>query len=103
MSILHKFCFKIRLKFWLVLKKCSRESQDKKFQINFSSFGRGKNTHNISKVKLKQTLMTEMPDLLNMIQGIQEKEQSGKGESSVTFSMDGDIHWVEGKSRHVAS
>lgn len=47
--------------------------------------------------------MTEMPDLLNVVQGIQEKEQSGKGESSVTFRMDGAIHWIEGKSRHVIS
>lgn len=50
-----------------------------------------------------QTPKTAMPDLLNVAQEIQEKEQSGKGESSVTFRMDGDIHWVEGKSRHVAS
>lgn len=44
-----------------------------------------------------------MPGLLNVVQGLQEKEQSGKGESSVTFRMDGDIHCVEGKSRPVAS
>lgn len=81
-------------------QKAPRYNVSDKF---FPFFGRGKTTHNISKMKLKQIPMTEMPDLLNVVQGIQEKEQSGKGESSVTFRMDGDIYWIEGKSRHVIS
>lgn len=53
-------------------QKAPRQKVSDKF---FSFFGRGKTTHNISKMKLKQPPMTAMPDLLNVVQGIQEKEQ----------------------------
>lgn len=54
-------------------------------------------------MKLKQTPMTVMPDLLNIVQGIQRIGQSGKRESSINYRMNGETHNVEGNSMHGAS
>ena len=54
-------------------------------------------------MKLKQTPITVMPDLFNMVQGIQEIGQSDKRESSITFRMNRDTDSVEGNSMHGAS
>lgn len=85
------------------MKQCSKKHQDRKLQINFSFFGGGKTIWSISKMKLKQTPTTVMPDLLDMVQRIQEIGQSGKRESSINFRMNGDTHSVEENSMHRAS